>query len=282
MIGGSIGLALRARRIAGSVVGVGRDETRLAEAQRVGAVDAYTTHLEDGVKDADVTVVCTPVTRIATDAVQAAEHGPATVLVTDAGSTKARIVAAVESHERGRQAYVGAHPIAGSERKGVAFAQADLFEGRPCVLTPTPRTPPDRLDRAHRFWSSLGCRIVTQDPDSHDRALAWTSHLPHAVAAALAATVPTELLALAAGAYRDGTRVAGSDAALWTGIFQENRQATLQALEAFERQLSSFRSALQAGDEQRLQEWWNAARARRQRYDETETPTGSSLPSPWS
>jgi prephenate dehydrogenase len=164
------------------------------------------------------------VTLIAADARRAAEGGPEDVLVTDAGSTKRRIVAEVEAHPRALAAFVGAHPIAGSERKGVAHARADLFEGRVCVLTPTARTPPERRDRARRFWELLGCRTLEMAPDDHDAALARTSHLPHAVAAALAAAVPAELLALAAGAYRDGTRVAGSDPDLWAGIFLENRR----------------------------------------------------------
>lgn len=255
-------------------MGIGRAEPNLARAKHVGAIDAYTTCLEDGVKDADVTVVSTPVTRIVKDVMQAAEHGPVAGLVTDAGSTKARIVAAVERHDRGRLSFVGAHPIAGSERQGVANAQGDLFEGRVCVLTPTAQTPPDRLEQARSFWKSLGCRIREMDPESHDEALAWTSHLPHALAAALAATVPTELLELAGGAYRDGTRVAGSDADLWAGIFCENRQALLHVLEVFERQLAACRTALQAGDYDRLRDWWTAARTRRQCFDGLEVSSG--------
>jgi prephenate dehydrogenase len=262
LIGGSIGLALRARGLTDRVIGIGRDESTLAEARHLGAIDAATTALERGVGAADIVVVCTPVTLIASHARRAAEGGPEGLLVTDAGSTKRRIVAEVEAHPRGLAAFVGAHPIAGSERKGVAHARADLFEGRACVLTPTARTPPQRRDRARRFWELLGCRIVEMDPDAHDAALARTSHLPHAVAAALAAAVPAELLALAAGAYRDGTRVAGSDPDLWAGIFLENRRPILDALAGFQAELAGFRRALEAGDDAWIRRWWAAARAR--------------------
>ena len=268
LIGGSIGLALRARDLARTIVGVGRDLERLADAKVRGIVDVVTTNLAEGVANADVVVVCTPPARIAADCLEAAKFGPESILVTDAGSTKARIVALVEAEPRGRFTFVAAHPIAGSERKGASAAQANLFENQACVLTPTARTPLDRLDRAHSFWKSLGCRILETDPESHDTALAFTSHLPHATAAALAGTVPEEMLAMCGGAYRDGTRVAGSDPMLWTEIFLENREPVLAALEGFEIRLSAFRAALLAGDAASLFRWWTEAKCARDRFDE--------------
>jgi prephenate dehydrogenase len=267
LIGGSVGLALRARGLAGRVVGVGRSEASLNEARRAGTIDAHTTDLARGVSGADVVVICTPVPLVAATARAAAEAGPGGLLITDAGSTKRTIVEEVERDDRARAAFVGGHPIAGSERKGPGHARADLFEGRACVLTPTERTPPDRLNRAREFWSAIGCRVVELDPAAHDEALALTSHLPHAVAAALAATVPGEALGLAAGAYRDGTRVAGSDAALWTGIFLANRGSLLQALDRFHHELDAFRRALERGDDAALRDWWDAARARRAEFE---------------
>jgi len=219
------------------------------------------------VAEAEVVVVCTPVTRIAADAVRAAECGGEQVLVTDAGSTKHHIVEAVERAPRGRATFVGAHPIAGSERMGVAFARADLFEGHVCVLTPTNQTPRDRVNRARGFWGSLGCRVLEMDTQSHDDALALTSHLPHAVAAALAASVPSELLHLAAGAYRDGTRVANADAALWAGILRENRNAVRAALASFQDQLNACRAALESDDPTALRDWWASAHVRRGLFD---------------
>src|SRR5262249_3976115 len=145
---------------------------------------------------------------VAEDVRRSAEAAPADVLVTDAGSAKRQIVERVERHPRSSAVFVGAHPLSGSERRGVAHARAELFEGRPCVLTPTPRTSPERLRRAREFWAALGCRVMEMGPAEHDEILAYTSHLPHATAAALASTVPVEWLPLAAGAYRDGTRVA--------------------------------------------------------------------------
>jgi prephenate dehydrogenase len=254
LIGGSIGLALRSKGLAD------RDLSRLEEARSLGAIDDFTTELSEGVSVADVAVVCTPVTRIVEDVLASARFGPASILVTDAGSTKARIVEGVERDVRAVETFVAAHPIAGSERQGAAFARADLFEGRSCVLTPTRRTRPDRLERARDFWASLGCRIFEVGPLEHDEQLALTSHLPHAVASALAGSVPPELMPLTGGAYRDGTRVSGADATLWAGIFLENREAVLEALITFEGQLAEFREALEAGDSARIVAWWDSAR----------------------
>jgi prephenate dehydrogenase len=267
LIGGSIGKALRTRGIASRVVGVGRSQANLAEAFQVGAIDEATTSLRVGVADADVVVICTPVTEIVEGVCQVARDAPSGVLVTDAGSTKRAIVEAVERDPEAREVFVGAHPIAGSERKGAIHSDANLFQGRACVLTPTEQTPPDRLERALAFWAGLGCRIVTLSPSAHDDALVLTSHLPHAVAAALAATVPPRFLSLAAGAYRDGTRVAASDASLWTGIFLSNRVPLLDALGRFENELATFRAALEQEDEARLQSWWESARNQRAAFD---------------
>ena len=272
LIGGSIGQAVRARGLAGRVVGVGRDPARLDAARSLGAIDAGTTEPAAAVADAAVVVVCTPVDRIAADVVAAAAHAPVGALITDAGSTKRQIVAAVEADARARAAFVGAHPIAGSEQRGVAHARADLFEGRACVLTPTARTPPDRLHRARRFWRGLGSRVVEMGPAAHDGALAFTSHLPHAVAAALAAVVPVEALPLAAGAYRDGTRVAAADPDLWTAIFLQNREPLIEALGALQGQLIGFKAALIARDADAIRAWWHSARSRRLRFDDRAPP----------
>jgi prephenate dehydrogenase len=260
-------MGLRARGLAERVIGIGRDTARLAQAERQGAIDSATTDLARGVAQADVVVVCTPVTQIAANAVRAAECGSEHVLVTDAGSTKQQIVEAVERSPRGQATFVGAHPIAGSERMGVAFARADLFEEHACVLTPTGRTPRDRVNRARDIWAGLGCRIIEMDAQSHDEALALTSHMPHAVAAALAAAIPGELLHLAAGAYRDGTRVANADAALWAGVLSQNRNAVLRALATFQDQLDACHRALEANDPTALRDWWASAQVRRGLFD---------------
>lgn len=273
LIGGSIGLALRKRTLAAHVVGIGRDATRLSVAERLGAVDEFTTNLAQGVAEADVIVVCTPVNRVVRDTSSAARHAPATALITDVGSTKREIVEQIEADERSCRRFVGAHPLAGSERRGADHASSDLFEDRVCILTPTEKSIPSQVERARDFWSSLGCRILELDPKSHDEALARTSHLPHALAAALAAIVPEELLPLAAGAYRDCTRVAQSDSGLWSGIFLANRRPVLDALDALRGQLTAFELALRGEDEVALRAWWDNAKQQRLAFNRSNVPS---------
>jgi prephenate dehydrogenase len=274
LIGGSIGLALRTRRLASEVVGVGRDPLTLEHAARMGAIDRGTTDLSAGVADADIVVVCTPVSRIAEDVCRASESAPTHSLITDTGSSKRQIVEAVERHPRSAVAFVGAHPLAGSERRGALHARADLFDRRVCVLTPTPRTRLDRTHRALAFWTALGCRVLEMGPSDHDEILAYTSHLPHALAAALAASVPAGWLPLAAGAYRDGTRVAAADTGLWTAIFRDNRGPLLKALGTLQECLDVFKYALMNDDDEAIRAWWDQARDRRHLYNAEFDPGG--------
>lgn len=266
LIGGSIGRTLRARGLADRVVGIGRSAERLAEAERLGAIDEGVTDLAAGVAGAEVVVVCTPVDRVAEDVRRVAHAAGPDVLITDAGSTKAAIVAAVERDPEACRAFVAAHPIAGSERSGVGEARVGLFDGRACAITPTPRTPADRLSRARRFWESLGMVLVELSPEAHDQALARTSHLPHVTASALAATVPPELLPLAAGAYRDATRVAGADGSLWAAIFRANRAPLLQAMAAYRAELDRFAVALETDDPEALAACWERGRIHRSAF----------------
>lgn len=267
LIGGSIGMALRERKLASSVVGVGRNLKTLERARALGAIDEATTDLPKGVAEADAIVLCTPVDRIIGDAQRVADAAPKTALITDAGSTKRRIVEAVERLPKAVGAFVGAHPLAGSDRSGAAFARADLFQGRVCVLTPTPRTPTDRLRLAREFWAALGCRILEMGPSEHDEVVAYTSHLPHALAASLASTVPADWLPLAAGAFRDCTRVAGADTDLWTAIFRENRGPLMTSIGKLQDRLATLKYALMNDDEESIRRWWEDARARRALFE---------------
>jgi prephenate dehydrogenase len=267
LIGGSIGLALRARRLASHVIGVGRNALSLERAVGMQAVDRATTDLESAVADADLVIVCTPVNRVAADVLRVALAAPQSVLITDVGSSKRQIVEAIEKDPRAAATFVGAHPLAGSERKGPAHARADLFEGRVCIITPTPRTPTGCTREALMLWTALGCRVVEMSPLEHDEILAYTSHLPHAVAAALAGSIPQEWLPLAAGAYRDGTRVAAADTDLWAAIFRENRGPMLKALGTLQDRIDAFKYALMTDDEDAIRAWWEQARTRRVHFD---------------
>ena len=191
-------------------------------------------------RSADVVVVCTPVNRVAEDVRRAAEAAAADVLITDAGSTKRQIVEAVE---RQPAAGIGLRRRPPDRRLGASrrVQRPRRSLRRPaCALTPTPRTRAERLRRALGFWSAIGCRVLEMGPAEHDEILAYTSHLPHAIAAALASSVPADWLALAAGAFRDGTRVAAADTGLWTAIFRDNRGPLLKALDSLQDRLAEL------------------------------------------
>jgi prephenate dehydrogenase len=248
LIGGSIGLAARNRGLARNVVGVGRTERRLRIAKQRGAVTRFTTDLESGVADAQLIVVCTPVAHIVEHVRRVSLACPAEALITDAGSTKGEICRALQSSLDGRGRFVGSHPMAGSEKSGPEFAQEDLFEGSVTVVTPTDVTAEDDVERIEAFWTGLGSRVVRMTADEHDAAVSNVSHLPHLVASALAAMTPPDQLQLAAGGWRDTTRVAAGDVELWRQILADNRVHVLQSLGSFEKVLSEFRDAIQRND----------------------------------
>jgi len=249
LIGGSIGLAAKKRGLARRVVGVGRNTPRLDVARSRGAIDEAQLDLATAMKQADIAVFCTPVDRITEQVLSAAPVCAPGTLLTDAGSTKAKIVAAIEGRLSNKVAFVGSHPLAGSEKHGPEHAAADLFVERWTVVTPTPKTDLKAVERTCDFWQALGARVRLMSPEDHDRALAVTSHLPHLAASALAGILPPELHELSATGFRDTTRVAAGDPDLWSAIFSHNRQALLDALCRYSDRVQEFRRALEAGDE---------------------------------
>jgi prephenate dehydrogenase len=275
LIGASVGLAARERGLARRVLGVGRRPDTLDRAHRRGAIDEAV-DLPAAARRADVLVFCTPVDRIAGQVLEAAPLCRRGALLTDAGSTKAELVAAVEAGLPERVAFVGGHPLAGSEKSGPNHARADLFAGRVVVLTPTPQTPRSALERAQAFWEALGARVLVMAPDDHDRALALTSHLPHLTAAALAGVVPTGLHGLTAGGFRDTTRIAAGEPELWAPILLQNRPGLLAALDRLTDRLRDFRGAIAVGDGDALRRLLGEAKAARDALangDESGWPT---------
>jgi prephenate dehydrogenase len=251
LIGGSIGLALRARGLATEIVGVGRRETSLATARAVGAVDRTTTDLTAGVNEANLVIVCAPVCSITKLVSKVAESCPSDCLITDAASTKAKIVAQIEhglSPALNGPSFVGSHPLAGDHRAGPQHARGDLFKGRVAVVTPTATTPAEAIAKVSQFWQHLGARVLEMSPAEHDQIVAVTSHLPHLVAFALAGSTPESAGPLAARGWYDTTRIAAADPELWQQIFASNDQALLSALDNFEALVSSLRRAILDND----------------------------------
>jgi prephenate dehydrogenase len=248
LLGGSIGLAARQRGLARHVIGVGHQQSSLDEAIRHGAIDTGTLDLRAAVKNADLVVLCTPVDLIVEQTRIAAACSPRGTLFTDVGSTKAAIVRGLHDELPAFPFFVGSHPLAGSEKRGVEFAEADLFEDRLIVMTPLAETAASTTDRIREFWQSLGSQVKFMTPEEHDQALALTSHLPHLVASALANLLPRELFDLTATGFRDTTRVAAGDPSVWTGIFEQNSAAIREALERMMDRLREFETALRGGN----------------------------------
>jgi prephenate dehydrogenase len=213
-------------------------------------------------------VLCTPVETMSDLSQRLLGSIDPHAVVTDAGSVKGSVVAECEAILGGR--FVGAHPIAGSDRNGIEAAHADLFDGATCVLTPTSRTLPAALETARQLWKSAGCQLLEMPAEAHDAALARTSHLPHAVASALATVVARGVPGwekLVGGGYRDSTRIALGNSDLWTGILKANRAEISTSIAELCEILQNIHAALEAGDEEAIRALLAEGRTARQQLD---------------
>jgi prephenate dehydrogenase len=252
LIGGSVGLALKKNALAAEVVGIGHRRESLDEAETVGAVDRSTTDLAEGVADAELIFVCSPVGMIVEHVRLAARHCREGALLTDAGSTKEEICRELADPLPRGCRFLGGHPLAGSEKKGARHAGAELFRDRVTILTPRDGARKEDLERLQTLWQGMGSQVIAMDPTEHDRMLAVTSHLPHAVAVALAGTLTEKAYPFTGTGFRDTTRLAAGDPSLWNDIFSANRRHVLDSLDAFAEQLARLREAIERGDPVKL------------------------------
>jgi prephenate dehydrogenase len=282
LIGGSIGLAAR-RRANAQVCGFDPDERVLAKALELGAIDTAAVDIAGAVRGADVVFVATPVGALG-ETVRLALHGAGSgCVVSDVGSTK-RVVADAGVDER----FIGGHPLAGAETAGVEHAREDLFEGAVWYLTPAVGTAGVLYERLHRLLTAIGAQPTAIDADTHDRLMAAVSQLPHVLANLLAAQAtsalsgeqsvgerrrpgrgPVEIgqpgrLPAVGPSFRDATRVAGANSAIWTDIYMSNRDALIAEVDDFSGRLAEVRAALSAGDAQAVTAWNERARADRE------------------
>jgi prephenate dehydrogenase len=270
LLGGSLAKAARAHALARRIVGIGRDVSRMQAALRDGALDHATTDLAEGVAGADRIVLAAPVLANETLLAQVWEAAPAGSVVTDVGSTKRGIVAAAERLAGGRRRvhFVGSHPMAGSDRAGYGVARVDLFQGATVVLTPTEATDAAAAKSVSELWSAVGARVVTLDPEVHDRAVAAISHLPHVAAWALVDAVlrfEPDALQIAARGFKDTTRIAASDPDVWREILVDNREAVRASLAAFRAALDGLEALVAAGDGPALTAYLARMKAARER-----------------
>lgn len=265
LIGGSLGMALLDRGLARSVVGVGRNAVNLRQAHALGAITEGTRDAVAGVRGAELVVLATPVGAIVPVLKHIAPHLAPGTLVTDVGSTKETIITQAEGVIPPTSSFVGGHPMAGAETAGVSNADRYLFEGAFWVICATSRTVPSAISRLRAMVERIGSRAIELGPAEHDYMIAAVSHLPHAVAAALVNTLAAmpggeQSLSLAAGGFRDTTRIAASNPELWRDILLTNRASILEVLRTFRRQLGDVENSLREGHAQALVQWLATAR----------------------
>lgn len=257
LLGGSVGLAAQAMGF--EVILWGRNPERVAAAREVGL--QATTDLGEAVEEADLVIFAVPVGVMEIMARKISQHLKSGALVTDVGSVKALPHAAA-----GELRFIGSHPMAGSEQTGVAAARADLFQGAACVLTNEGGLPEEAVTALQKFWESLGCAVHHMSVGAHDRAVARISHLPHAMAVATAAAAlkfPDDAH-LAAGGFRDTTRVASGDPAMWAEIMMENRDALASALHDAQKEIGEMLAHLADSDKKGLQNYLAEVKIRKE------------------
>lgn len=278
LIGGSIGLAAKENLPGVTVSGYDPQAGVASKAVEIGAIDEAAGSVAAAAKDAEACFVACPVRDLPDVVAQTLAAAPAECVVTDVGSTKKLVVDSVPAESAAR--FVGGHPLAGAETSGVENARADLFQGATWYLTPTRESSGVLYERLHRVLAGIGARCVAIDAEAHDRLMATVSHLPHVLANVLVAQAAQTLaeederLPATGPSFRDVTRVAGSNPALWSDIFLANREAIAAEVDEHVRRLEDVSAALKSGDRGAVDSWIAEARANRQRLLEPQLDGG--------
>ena len=267
LLGGSVGLAARERGVTGRVTGLVRRAESLEECVAVGAVDDATLDLPEAVADAGLVILCTPVGGMSNLAKQIQPYLATDAIITDVGSVKGPVVAAVEPV---LPRFIGSHPLCGSEKTGVAYARADLLGGAVCAVTPTDYSPADAVEAVTEFWSALGSRVVNLSAADHDAICARTSHLPHVLASALVNAVLAKPRTgendfLGTG-FRDTTRLASGSPEMWRDIALDNAEAIAAALNELQAEVAGLKEALDARDSTVLEKFFAEGKTHRDNW----------------
>jgi prephenate dehydrogenase len=281
LLGGSIGLAVRRRRLAREVAGFIRRPASLKDCEKAGAVDYATTDLLAAVSNADLIILCTPLSQMRSRVVEMLPALKLAAIVTDVGSVKADVVRELESLiQKAGAHFVGSHPMAGAEKTGVSAARADLFVDAVCVVTTTKKSDEVTVRKVESFWKSLGARTLKLAPEQHDLLVSRSSHLPHVVAAVLANLVlapaaPEFQSALCANGFRDTTRIASGSPEMWRDIALANRKNLSRSVDAFVSELHKFQRALKKSDAKAISKFLETAKARRDNWCAKSASTSS-------
>lgn len=276
LIGGSLGMILRRKGLADHVVGVGRSLDNLKTAVTVGAIDRYVADPTDGVQGSDLVILATPVDTYERHLKNWAHRLRPGTIVSDVGSVKGTLVERSEAAVPAGVHFVGAHPIAGKEKTGVAAGSDQLFKGARCILTPTKKTDPRALEQIKQMWEATESILLTMDPHLHDQILGAVSHLPHVAAFALMNAlaelrdhqIPAlDLAGHSGGGLRDTTRIAASSPEMWRDIFLWNRDNVVSFIERYERALEELKQLIKAGDAAGIERALERAKAEREKLN---------------
>lgn len=268
LIASSMFHAMKRADVAGEVVGYARSQATRDVAREIGLCDRVEDDVAACVAGADLVVLCVPIGAMETVAKAIAPHLKPGAVVSDAGSTKRAVIAAIAPHLPENVHFIPAHPLAGTEQSGPNSGFAELFDNRWCLLTPLDGTDADELQRYKSFWRALGSNVDEMDPDHHDLVLAVTSHTPHLIAYTmvgvaddLGRVTDSEIVKYSAAGFRDFTRIAASDPTMWRDVFLSNKDATLEILGRFTEELFALQRAIRTGDGDHLHEYFTRTRA---------------------
>jgi cyclohexadieny/prephenate dehydrogenase len=268
LIGSSLARVLRRDKLAGEIVAFARNEATRAKALELGIADRATEDAAEAVRGADLVVLATPLSAYAAIGARIAPALRPGAIVTDVGSVKQAVIRDLQPSLPANVHFIPGHPVAGTEHSGPESGFAELFRDRWCILTPLPDTDAAALARLTGLWEQAGMRVVTMDPEHHDKVLAMTSHLPHVIAYTIVGTatdledsLKSEVIKFSAGGFRDFTRIAGSDPVMWRDIFLNNREAVLEMLQRFSEDLTALQRAIRWGEGDKLEELFSRTRA---------------------
>jgi len=267
LIGSSIAWAAKRGGLAGEIVGYARSQETRAKALELGLCNRVFETATDAVAGADLVILCVPVGVCGVVAAEIGPHLKPGAIVSDVGSVKATVIAAIAPHIPAGVHFVPAHPIAGTEHSGPESGFAELFDDRWCILTPLPGNAAEPVARLRAFWEGMGAKIDQMEPDHHDLVLAVTSHVPHAIAYTMVGVADhlrrvtdSEVIKFSAAGFRDFTRIAASDPVMWRDVFLNNRDATLDILGRFTEELALLQRAIRMGDGDYLHEYFTRTR----------------------
>ncbi|MBN2907747.1 MAG: prephenate/arogenate dehydrogenase family protein [Rhodobacteraceae bacterium] len=268
LIAGSMALAMRRAGLAGEIVGTARSAETRATAREIGLVDRVVDTAAEAVADADLVVLAVPVGVMGDIAQEIGPHLKPGATVTDVGSVKGAVIAAVAPHIPEGVHFIPGHPLAGTEHSGPRAGFADLFQNRWCLLVPVPDSDPQAIARLRALWEGIGANVEEMDPDHHDLVLAVTSHAPHLIAYTMVGVADdlrrvtdSEVIKYSAAGFRDFTRIAASDPTMWRDVFLTNKEATLEILGRFTEELFALQRAIRTGDGQMLHDYFTRTRA---------------------